>query len=404
MIKNIVYVYDKAHISGGAAKIAMGEALEMKRRGFRVIFFAAIGPIGPELTEAGIEVICLDEKNITLTKDPKALLKGLYNRNSYTQLKKLLVTLSPQETAVHVHGWVNALSSSIFCASSEVGIKTFVTLHEYFTICPNGGLYNYQEHCICSKRPGSLQCALWGCDKRSFVHKMYRNVRQAIQNNVLKKARPIPIYITDFSKEIISPHYPYPVNSRRVDNHVEISGAEKRIEAEKNQEYLFIGRLSEEKGLDLFCEAMARLNKKACVIGDGRLLEAYKQKYPQIDFVGWKTFSEMKAYIDKARCLVVSSRWYETMGLTIIEMQQYGIPCIVPKQCAGSEYVVHNETGLLYTIGNVDSLVEAVRLSEDDALVKTMSYNFHAGLDTERFSLESHCDTLVKLYQEELLN
>lgn len=402
MIKNIVYVYDEAYMSGGAAKIVFGEAREMKKRGYRVVYFSGVGPVCSELTEMGLETICLNEKHIGFTKNPIALLKGLYNKNAYTQLKKLLSTLSPEDTIVHVHGWTTALSSSIFRASHEMGFKTFVTIHEFFTICPNGGLYNYHKHCLCTKKPGSFVCAFWNCDKRSYIHKMYRDVRHCIQTRVLRKAKPIPIYITDFSKKLISPFYPYSTDSYRVDNHVEISGSEKRVEAENNQEYLFIARLSEEKGLDLFCEAMTRLNKSACVIGDGRLFEPFKQKYPQINFVGWKTFKEMKAYIETARCLVVTSKWYETMGLTIIEMQQYGIPCIVPKQCAGSEYVVNNESGLLYEIGDLNSLIEAIQLTEEDALVKTLSSNFRAALDVNRFDLKNHCDNLINIYQQEI--
>jgi hypothetical protein len=32
MLKNIVYIYDQAYLSGGAAKIAFGEALEMQKK------------------------------------------------------------------------------------------------------------------------------------------------------------------------------------------------------------------------------------------------------------------------------------------------------------------------------------------------------------------------------------
>lgn len=55
MLKNIVYIYDQAYLSGGAAKIAFGEALEMQKKGYNVIFFAAVGPVGEELLSSNIE-------------------------------------------------------------------------------------------------------------------------------------------------------------------------------------------------------------------------------------------------------------------------------------------------------------------------------------------------------------
>lgn len=402
MIKNIVYVYDHAYLSGGAAKIVIGEALEMKKRGFRVIYFSAVGPVDTELTEAGIETICLNEKDIVFAKNPLAMMKGLYNYNAYRQLKKLLKSLPAEESVVHIHGWTKALSSSVFQACYECSFRTFVTLHEYFTICPNGGLYNYQTNKICTRKPGSLSCILCNCDKRNYIHKIYRNIRQCIQTMVLKKTKPIPLYITEFSKDLIKPYFPYRSEQHMLTNHVEISKEEERIQVECNEDYLFVGRLSEEKGIDLFCDAVTRLQKKACVIGNGPLLDFFKNKYPNINFIGWKTFSEMKAYIHKARCLIISSKWYETMGLTVVEMQQFGIPCIVPAQCAASEYVIDNETGFLYRSGDVESLMETIRLTENDDLMQGVSKNFFSSLNPDRFSLKNHCEVLLKIYQEEM--
>ena len=83
MLKNIVYIYDQAYLSGGAAQIAFGEAQEMQRRGYNVIFFAAVGPVGDELLSADIKTICLNEKHIAFTKNPKSLYHGIWkSRNA----------------------------------------------------------------------------------------------------------------------------------------------------------------------------------------------------------------------------------------------------------------------------------------------------------------------------------
>ena len=64
MIKTIVIVYDQAYISGGAAKIAIKSAISLKKRGYRVIFFAALGPADKELIDEDIEVICIGGSHI----------------------------------------------------------------------------------------------------------------------------------------------------------------------------------------------------------------------------------------------------------------------------------------------------------------------------------------------------
>lgn len=82
----------------------------------------------------------------------------------------------------------------------------------------------------------------------------------------------------------------YPVT--RLNNPLELSDT--KCELKKDAAYLFMGRLSSEKGLDLFCKAMVDLHLKGLVVGDGYLKEKYQAEYPQIDFVGWASGEEKK--------------------------------------------------------------------------------------------------------------
>lgn len=58
-----------------------------------------------------------------------------------------------------------------------------------------------------------------------------------------------------------------------------------KVAIEKNDAYLFIARLSREKGAELFCQALTDLNLKGYVLGDGELMKELKEKYPKIVFV-----------------------------------------------------------------------------------------------------------------------
>ncbi|MCD7741495.1 MAG: glycosyltransferase family 4 protein [Ruminococcus sp.] len=397
MVKNVVLVYDQAYISGGAAKIAVGEALGLKEQGLNVYYFSAIAPICDELKKSDIQVICLNEKHIGLSKDPSALLKALWNRTAYKQLLELLKELNPEETVVHIHGWTKALSSSVFYAAKRASIRTFVTLHEYFTICPNGGLYNYKKKEICALKPCSFKCYICNCDKRNYINKLYRVVRQLIQNMAFKDTKPEIIYITEFSKNIIKKSINPSLKEHFLTNHVEV-GFHDRVKVENNKAFLYIGRLTDEKGIDIYCEAIDKTGVQGIVIGDGPLLNDFKSRYKNISFVGWKSTEEMRDYLSMARTLIVSSKWYETMGLTVIEMQQYGIPCIVPDNCACSEYVKDKYSGLIYSIGNVDSLCSCINYAADDLNLERLSKNFLAEFNPENYCLDTHINRLVEIY------
>lgn len=400
MVNTVVLVYDQAYISGGAAKVAIKSAIALKKRGYRVIFFAALDPIDHQLIDNDIEVICIGGEHIANTKNLSTMFRGIWNNHAKKELEKLLNALDPKSTVVHIHGWTKALSSSIFSACEKSGFKTFITLHEYFTICPNGGVFNYKKGEICSLRPGSIKCAFCNCDKRNYIQKFYRNIRQFVQTKQLNKLQPNVIYITDFSKKILERNLKYKHTDFFIENNVEILDREK-VNSSKNKDYLFIGRVSKEKGPDLFCEAVTRTGVSGVVVGSGAMENELKEKYPNIIFTGWLSSNEMKEYIDKSRCLVISSKWYETMGLTIIEMQAKGIPCIVPDNCAGIEYISDKITGVKYKIGDINSLVEAINYTKDNNVISELSDNFYNQDFSERFSIETHTDNLIKAYNHQ---
>lgn len=63
-MKTIVVCYDCGYVNGGAAKVAILGALGLAARGYRVIYFAPVGPMDERLTAAGIETICLDQQDL----------------------------------------------------------------------------------------------------------------------------------------------------------------------------------------------------------------------------------------------------------------------------------------------------------------------------------------------------
>jgi glycosyltransferase involved in cell wall biosynthesis len=61
------------------------------------------------------------------------------------------------------------------------------------------------------------------------------------------------------------------------------------------------------------------------MVGDGPMLEEYKKKYPDVEFVGFKTGSELVDYYANADVFVFPSSW-ETFGIVMIEAMACGTP------------------------------------------------------------------------------
>jgi hypothetical protein len=144
---SVLVVNDFGHVNGGASQVALGSAIGLARAGYDVRLFVGVGPIAAEIEEAGIPAVSTDQREIAT--DPsraRAALQGIWNHKAAAALRTLLNQLDYRSTVVHVHSWTKALSSSVIRECMSAGFPVTCTLHDYFVVCPNGGLFDYQKH------------------------------------------------------------------------------------------------------------------------------------------------------------------------------------------------------------------------------------------------------------------
>ena len=87
---------------------------------------------------------------------------------------------------------------------------------------------------------------------------------------------------------------------------------------------LCVSRVSKEKNLEEFFNLVYPGYKKI-MVGDGPMLETYKQQYPDVTFTGFKTGVELAKYYANAEVFVFPSCW-ETFGIVMIEAMACGTP------------------------------------------------------------------------------
>lgn len=392
----VIIVNDFGYINGGASQVAIESALLMREKGHDVIFFTAVAPIDERLQDAGIKIVCIDQKECLHYKNKlTGAITGLWNWKAYKQLDRLLQQLDVNTSIVHVHVWIKALSSSIFAAIAKNQFKLVVTAHDYFLACPDGGFYNYPKQKICPYHALSRQCICTNCDKRNYAQKLYRVIRQIIQNHMIRKNNVNVIFVSHFSENILGRQISYPYRGEVIINPVRAIGRTDKINKIKDI-YIYLGRLSPEKGADLFCEAIYRLGLQGVLIGDGdcrRQLEHKYEKYNGLQFIGWLNHDEIGIYLQRGKALVVPSRLYETAVLTIPEAQtNYDIPVIVGDQCAGKEFM---RNGMIFQSGNLNSLMRCI-----DKFEKTNMANINRAAIMEASNQSASPDLLVQMYKE----
>lgn len=403
MLRNIVIINDFGFINGGAGKVAITSAKLLSQQGYNVTFLTAVPPVDKELIEKGVQVVSLEQKDILSNPNRlQAMYQGIWNVKAAKTLESILTQYNAEETIVHFHCWMKALSCSLWKVMANSQIKIAVTLHDYFLFCPNGGLFNYQKLKICQKKPSSMSCLFCNCDSRSYLQKLWRFYRQMVQTYWLLRNRNISfISISDLNEKVSKPYLNH-ISCKwyRLQNPIEINN-HSFVNITNNNIYLFIARLSAEKGVELFCQAITDLNLKGCVLGDGYLKDSLQKKYPNIDFAGWVTGEKKETIIRRGKALVFPSLWYEGAPLTIVEMKSYGLPCIVPDKCAASEEIVDGKTGFVFESGSLSSLKEVLVRCEN-CEIASLQKNISDSFDPNMYSEDTHLKSLVNIYADVL--
>jgi glycosyltransferase involved in cell wall biosynthesis len=163
--------------------------------------------------------------------------------------------------------------------------------------------------------------------------------------------------------------------------------------------FLYVGRLSIEKGLDdlfaAFCILQGRLpGARLDFVGAGPLADDLKKRATKlnmthaISFLGSKNLEEIAALFQACTALVLPSH-SEPWGLVVNEALSYGCPVVVSSACGCvPDLVREGVTGYAFEAGNTEDLVKALdsvrHLSKDRQAVARNCLELVADYTPER--------------------
>ncbi|MBU3638551.1 glycosyltransferase family 4 protein [Polynucleobacter sp. AP-RePozz3-80-G7] len=400
---HIVIVNDFSYVNGGAAQVALSSAAALEAAGEKVIIFSAVDhPTSKQINNSGLQLICTGQHEIAKDKNRiRAVVQGVWNIKAQKAMDDLLATLDPKDTIIHVHSWTKALSSSVVRAAIGKDFKVVCTLHDYFLACPNGGFFDYKRQEICTEKPLSFGCVVRNCDVRSYPQKVWRVMRQIVQKEIGLIPNGIKnfIAISDFSMGVIKYFLPVDSHVHRINNPIIVERAE-CINAGLNADFTFVGRLSPEKGVELFAHASKFLNLKTKFIGDGDSKIKIQEILPAAQITGWISGEQVIEHLNSARVLVFPSLLYEGSPLTILEAASLGIPAIVADNCAARDMVVDGETGLLFRGGDESDLIAKLDQLRNSELVSNLGKAAYEAYWSSPRTQENHVKDLIKCYKK----
>jgi glycosyltransferase involved in cell wall biosynthesis len=138
-----------------------------------------------------------------------------------------------------------------------------------------------------------------------------------------------------------------------------------------------IGRLTRQKGIDIFLRALADIpHVRGVIVGDGEDTTELKELAAdlgvgqRVSWMGWR--EDARRFVDDFDIFVLASRW-EGFGRVLVEAAFAECPVISTRVVGTSEAMIEGETGLLVPPEDKDSLVRAIiTLLEDEERAREM--------------------------------
>lgn len=164
---------------------------------------------------------------------------------------------------------------------------------------------------------------------------------------------------------------------------------------------LYVGRLAVEKRLDWLRPVLdACPEARLALVGDGPArahLETLFAGTPTV-FTGYLAGDDLAAAYASADIFVFPSA-SETFGNVVLEAMASRLPVIAPDAGGQSDFVTHDETGLLFAQNDVRELISAVRrLLEDAPMRESMAESAHIFAKSQTWDLVM--DDLLAGYKE----
>lgn len=252
----------------------------------------------------------------------------------------------------HVHNTWWALSASIVRPLAAAGIPIVMTLHNYRLLCANAMLFRDGRPCEECVGTHPWRAVGYTCYRDSFPASFIAATAISLsRRRQVWQDVDVFLALTEFARErFIAGGLP-PDKLIVKPNFVDDPGP-RRIPPSRSSTVLYVGRLSEEKGIDLLLDAWreAALDKlRLLVVGDGPLRGVLEASAPSgVQFLGRVTPDRVRDLMLEARALVFPSLWYEGQPMVLLEALAAGAPLVA---CAMG--------GVIDTIGDRSAAVQA---------------------------------------------
>lgn len=305
----ILILFNKYTYQGGEDTYVKNLTLLLRKRGHSVRLFKR------------------DSRDIKNVVDSLRAGIGLFwNQDTNTELTKAIRAFKPD--IAHFHNIYPLISPTAYWVCKKNNVPIVQSIHNYKFMCPKNSLFRNGSICeLCVGRMISWPSIFYGCyhDSRLsslvyscafFFHKCIGTFRH-INHYIFPTEFTRRYYVKNIA--FVQPGQSSVLPSPALLPTIHTSD-------EKKGPYLFVGRLSEEKGINGLVSLFRTNGKSLTIVGNGPLRNRLMgdSPSPNIRFIPHSSSTRIKRLMQSARALIVPSLWYEVLPLVVLEAMALG--------------------------------------------------------------------------------
>lgn len=388
------------YIKGGAETVYFQEHDRLKAAGVEVMTFSMQHENNVPSDYASYFVDNVDyHQRSGVVGAIKTAVNFIHNSQACKKLRALLHQEKPD--IVHFHNIYHQLTPSLISVARESGCKTVLTAHDYKMICPSYTMLRDGNVCDACVTGSVFNAFKYRCQQGSASKSLLLSLEAGWQA-IARHYQQLDAIISpsEFLRGQLLRKLPH----ARIDVIVNGINDDLPLDADEDDGYfLFIGRLSREKGVATLARAHQRMKNHMPlkIVGNGPLYDELVAQFPDAEFLGYKQQGEeLNRLIKRARAVVVPSEYYENCSMSVLESMAFAKPVVGGRIGGIPEQIRDKVDGILFEPGNVQALADILDyLALNPQQAKEMGRNARQRL-SEKYSLNKHTAALLALYQE----
>jgi glycosyltransferase involved in cell wall biosynthesis len=314
-----------------------------------------------EMLKQTQEVRAVTFRNHRGWKGAVQFLISVWNLQAARKLKIQILEFKPD--IVQIYNWHFASGPIIVRTAKSQGIHTVINIQNYRLLCPSGTLlYRGKLFTPSIEKRGFPWKAVF---KKAYRNSALQTFWLAFVVWIHKQAgtwQKVDQYIvpTQVVKNLFTDSDNYlDIPARKFVVKPNFSVQTGLTPEKRGNHFLFVGRLSEEKGLQVLLDAFKNKPYELVIAGGGPLMDLVSETcslHSNIKYAGNLNKSSVKEAMSRCTAFIFSSVWYEPFGLVITEALSNGCPLIASDIGSPVELVQEGITGIHFKAGNSESL------------------------------------------------